>query len=87
MVYRLEQKWDRGQAFVDDDEDGFIEAVLYDENENGVWEAQFLDDDLDGKANRIFIDENEDKKLIVGYDDDQDGKFFGIDLGTILRSI
>jgi len=61
-------------AFVDDDEDGFIEAVLYDENENNVWEAQYLDDDLDGKPNRLFIDENEDKKTdVVAYDDDQDG--------------
>jgi len=63
-------------AFVDDDEDGFIEAVLYDENENNVWEAQYLDDDLDGKPNRLFIDENEDKKAdVVAYDDDQDGEW------------
>ena len=64
------------RALVDDDEDGFIEAILYDENENGVWEEQYLDDDLDGKANRVFIDENEDKKVdVVGYDDNQDGEW------------
>ena len=64
------------KALVDDDEDGFIEAILYDENENGVWETQVMDDDLDGKANRAFLDENEDKKIdIIAYDDNQDGKW------------
>ena len=63
-------------AFIDDDEDGIIEAILIDDNENKVWEILYFDEDLDGNPDILMMDRDEDGKVdVVAYDYDQDGEW------------
>ena len=62
--------------YVDDDEDGKIEKIYIDKNENKKWDIVVFDDDLDGNANRQIVDHNEDGKPdFIAYDFNQDGKW------------
>ena len=57
-------------------EDGIIEVVAFDENENKNFEIFLFDDDLDGNADRAEIDEDDNGTAdIMAYDKDQDGEW------------
>ena len=64
------------KALIDLNEDGIIEIVAFDENENKNFEMFFYDKDLDGNADEAEFDEDDDGTIdIIAYDFNQDGEW------------